>query len=228
MSLLDHIIHSPIALGIWAEEQMTILARLSQFTLAVILIVSCTACATGGRDFNYKPVPTLEIGSLSSTDYQDIFGKPLRAKTTTNSDGTFEGVMFQYTQVNMATSMGRFLGMEFRDGRLNAWLYISTFDDDRTAVDLAATDKIRKTISTKSEVQRVLGKPHGKALCPSLIEDYKDRCKSAELWAWAGTNGPVTLGQGGRELSTIFILFDRDGIVTQIETDQQTVEPKTP
>jgi len=227
MSVLDHIIHSSIALGIWAEEQMTILARLSQFTLAVLLIVFCTACA-GGRDFNYKTVPTLEIGSLRSTDYQDIFGKPWGAKTTTTSDGKFESAFFQYTQQNMTTSMGRFLGMEFRDGRLNAWLYISTFDDDRTAVDLAATDKIRKTISTKSEVQGVLGKPHGKALCPSLIEDYKDRCKSAELWAWAGTNGPVTLGEGGRELSTIFILFDRDGIVTQIETDQQTVEPKTP
>jgi hypothetical protein len=136
---------------------MKMLTRLPQHALAVIVLVSCTACATAGRSFNHMNVSTLEMGALRSEDYQGIFGKPWTAQTTINSDGKFEDIRFLYARANLATATARLLDLEFRDGRLNAWLYISGLDEDRTAVDLAMTDKIRKTISTKSEVQAVLG-----------------------------------------------------------------------
>jgi len=203
---------------------MMTLTRLSHLVLAVMVAISCAACASVGRDFNYTNVPSLEIGSLKSEDYHDIFGKPRNVQMTVNSDGKFEDVRFIYAHANIASASSRVLDLEFRNGKLNAWLYISGFDEDRTAVDLAGTDKIKKNVSTKSDVQALLGKPHGKAHCPSLLFDYKDRCHAADIWAWGAVNKLVTLGRNPTETSTIYILFDDNSIVTEIETVQTTRE----
>lgn len=177
--------------------------RLAQLALAIMVLVSSTACATVGRSFNHTNVLILEIGALKSDAYQRVFGKPWNVQTSTNSDGKFEDIRFLYARGDIATSTARVLDLESRDGVLNAWIYISGFDEDRTVVDLALTDKIQKGIHRQNEVQALLGKPHGKAVCPSLLVDYKDRCKGVEIWAWGALNKLVTMGRNPSETAMI-------------------------
>ena len=203
---------------------MKIWTHLFQFTLILVSLVCAAGCVNVGHSFNHTKVPTLEFGDLKSEEYRNIFGEPWIIQTATNSDGKFEDIRFLHAHANMAVTTVRLLDLEFRDDKLNAWFYVSGFDEDQTAIELSAITKIQKTISTKNDVQAALGKPHGKAVCPSLLPDYKNRCKDAEVWAWGALNQLVTLGKNPTETVTVFIHFDNNGLVNQIETVQKTAE----
>ena len=71
----------------------------------------------------------------------------------------------------------------------------------------------------------LLGKPHGKALCPSMQADYKDKCKNGtEIWSWSSMNKLSTFGAayGGQKVKTktLFVVFDKNGIVNEIYTTE--------
>jgi hypothetical protein len=208
------------------RPKMKIRIQLCQTVLVILSFVFATGCASVGRSFNHEKVPTLEIGALKSGEYKDIFGEPMSVQTTTNSDGKFEDIRFLYAHANMAVATARLLDLEFRDGMLNAWYYVSGFDEDRTAIELGTISKIQKAVSSKNDVQMALGKPHGKAVCPCLLPDYKERCKAAEVWMWGAINKLVTFGRNPTETVSLYIHFDNKGIVNQIETVEKVEERK--
>ena len=194
--------------------------RVAPLVLSLVVLLAAAACGTSGRNFTYTGIPALDYGSLRSADYEAAFGTPRGVVTKTNADGTFELVRYSYAEAIMGTVNTRLLLLEFRDGSLNAWIHGSTFADDHTDADRSLVAKIRKGVDGKQDVQALLGKPHGKARCPSLLADYKDRCKDSEIWAWS--TGTIT-GPAGRHtmrFGTVYVIFDSSGIVTNVETSE--------
>ncbi len=137
---------------------------------------------------------------------------PQRVTISTNADGKFETVHYYYAVNTVYEIAARGLDLAFRNGALNAWVYISAFDEDRTIIELASSNKIRKGASSRGDVQAALGKPYGKALCPSLL--YTERCKAAETWAWG------TFKSGKIQGRAAWVYFDNKGTVRQVDTVQ--------
>ncbi len=86
-------------------------------------------------------------------------------------------------------------------------------------------NQVQRGTSKKNDVLQVLGKPYGMALCPSYNADFKDKCsKGMEVWVWTTMNKLSTFGSafGGQqvEMQNIFITFDKEGVVTDVESSQ--------
>jgi hypothetical protein len=167
----------------------------------------------------------LELGKTRSTNYQTLFGKPSAAEFKENVDGKFELARYVYAHANMGSARARILDLEFRDGLLNAFHYASSFDKDKTVMNSEQLKQIQRGSSNKSDVLRILGKPHGRALCPSYNADFKDKCgKGNEIWVWTAMNKLSTFGAayGGDqvEMHNVFISFDGNGVVTDVESSE--------
>lgn len=74
--------------------------------------------------------------------------------------------------------------------------------------------------STRSDVLQVMGQPDGMARCPTFLDDFKDKCaKGTEIWVWMAVPRIITVSDASRgtiEAPTVFIVFDKDGIVRDI------------
>ena len=190
-----------------------------------LLLIAASAlisgCASVGHKFNYDASANLELGKMQASDYQSIFGgKPTATSKTTTADGKFEVVRYTYAFADMGTARARTVVLEFKDGRLNAYVYLSSFDREQNPVALEKVSQIKDRVSTKSEVLDILGKPNGKALCPSTLDDFKQRCeKCIEVWTWQGMGSLSTFGAayGGKRpaIKTIFVSFDKNGVVSE-------------
>jgi hypothetical protein len=109
---------------------------------------------------------------------------------------------------------------EFKDDELNAYLYSSSFDPDKTRIDLTKVDRIKIGLSTENDLLSLLGKPSGKALCPSALGEYKDKCaKDSEVWAWMeiGKSGTVFQHSYIRPSKLLFVVFDPASLVVDLK-----------
>lgn len=194
----------------------------STVPLMALAILLC-GCASVGKEYNYRRVTSLELGKTRSSDYQTIFGKPEAVEEKQTADGKFEFARYAYAFADMGTARVRILFLEFRDGTLNSYLYMSTFDEDKTSVKTSQLQRVERGSSKMSEVRRILGKPQGMARCPSHSADFKDWCeKGAEVWLWAAMEKVPTFGAAGSrpQKQEISVVFDNDGVVTEVGSRQ--------
>jgi hypothetical protein len=203
------------------EAFMPMLFQVRFHVAAALVALAGVGCATVGNDFNYRAASALELGKLGAGDYKATFGPPRSTQNSSGAEGAFHIAGYVYAHGSLASVAARALSLEFKNDRLNSWIYVSGFDEDLTTVNAASADALVVRSSQKSDAQKALGTPHGRALCPSTLVDYKDRCKGAEVWAWmAMRKQGATLGKGPTESSSVFVIFDESGTVTQVEKVQ--------
>jgi hypothetical protein len=173
------------------------------------------------KRFNYANVPVLELGELKVSEYPERFGKPTLVGRKTTTEGSFDVVRFRDVKANLAGgASGRELVLEFKEGVLNGFFYVSSFDEDRTNADLTKMDEIKVGASTREDVARILGRPQGKARCPTVLRDFKDSCdKGKEIWAWTSADNAETR-KAPLKASYVYVAFDSDGKVVDKETTE--------
>lgn len=190
--------------------------------IAAPLLVLTSCVVSDGHNFDFGNIPKLDLHQMKDTEYNDIFAEPWREEKTTTGDAKFDNVKYYYATGNTFSSRGsvRILLLEFKDGQLNAYDYASSFDEDKTRVDLANVSKITIGVSTKEEVLIALGKPHGKALCPSEVAIFKDKCdRATEIWGWGEYEKYYTRVKEKRpKVTEVFVMFDNEGKVSGLKT----------
>ena len=190
-------------------------------------VLSLGGCASVGHDFQYQSKDsygrdTLELGTPSAK-YATMFGEPVNTMTNDTVDGKFKLIRYQYASANLATARSRLLDLEFRNDSLNSYIYISSFDDDKTIANTEQLSQVKRGTSKNSDIFKILGKPQGMALCPSTHPDFKDKCnKGTQIWKWVVMEGLSTLGSsyGAKQIEEriISISFDKDGVVTDVDS----------
>jgi hypothetical protein len=193
--------------------------------LVAVLSLLAGGCASVGGDFTYSGPGSIKLGQTKSSEYEALFGSPYSATVKTTAQGKFDEVRYLYAYANMASAQSRLLDLEFRNGLLNAYYFLSSFDHDKTLIQADGFSQIKKGESTKADVMRLLGEPHGKAVSPTEHMDFKDRAaKGAEVWVWTAMGSVSTFGAayGGQKVtsSSIYLVFDANGVVTDIETEE--------
>jgi hypothetical protein len=190
--------------------------------LFIISSIVISGCASAGHDFKYDGPASLHLGQTRGSDFQALFGKPASVTTKKSSDGEFEVNSYVYAHADMGTAKARALTLESRNGVLNAYQFVSSFDKDKTSVTPDQLKQIQRGVSTKDDVLKVVGEPHGKALCPSSLGEFKDRCsKGTEVWVWTMMMPMVTFGSHQPQIASIFVTFDEKGIATELESVEQ-------
>ncbi len=184
---------------------------ISLFAVLLSLLLFLSGCMTYGREFNFQNIDKLVLGETQKAEYENLFGKPITVDSRKDPESEFETVSYAYGAANFSTGRIRTLLMEYKNGVLNAYRYISSFQEDRTLADVPLFDQI-EIGQKKEDVERLLGKPSGKALCPTLLEIYSEHCNfGKEVWSWNSVS-EVIAGKSP-EIIVIYVIFDREGAV---------------
>jgi len=190
-----------------------------RFILFLTPLLLC-GCMSFGRKFSYESVSRLKLGELKSSECRVMYGAPYRVGTEKNKDGSFEKLVYHFSHSNFFDVLSyRTLSLEFKDGILNAYDYLSTFNQDRTKVSFNEIEKIKIAQSTKSDVLNILGEPTGKALCPTTLYSIKDECESdGEIWVWRADHKFSIYSSPEERKAEIHIIFGKDSVVSNIAT----------
>ena len=185
-------------------------------------------CASVGTPFKHENVQNLDLGTLRKGEDLTMFGKSDSPWVKMNTpDGLFEQRRYVFSHANLGTGTGRVLDLEFKDGVLNSYYYLSNFSEDATLADANAAQRLAKG-QTKEEVLRIMGKPSGKSLYPSYHPDFKAQWEKAgagaEMWLWSSMKPQVTFGKYQTEGMEIFVVFDKDGKVVNATKKSATQE----
>jgi hypothetical protein len=171
----------------------------------IILVCILFGCATVGGPFPYQNKQNIVIGKTTKDEGIQLFGSPFGTTKTSNANGNFS--ILKYAYANGGGS--RVLIIEFKDNVLNAYIYVSSFEEDSTKFDYAVGKTIKEGSFNKAVVLKKMGKPAGKALCPSTMGDFKQLCHTEkEVWKWAF---------GSKHLN---IAFNKNGIVSLIKSSE--------
>jgi hypothetical protein len=192
--------------------------------LPCCLLVLICSCRSFGPNFYPNP-DALKLGQLKISESEQLFGEPTEKQNKTTVDGKYEIVNYHFTQNRLGTVSSRLLVLEFKDGILNSYEFVSSFDEDKTKVDLQGIDHLRSEIGklSRNDVIAVLGEPDGKAVCPSIVEDYKDKCqKGVEIWGWFAAD-KVKFGFSNHvdvKDTNIYVAFDANGKIADVQTEE--------
>jgi len=173
------------------------------------------SCVSIGNNFNYKNTSALKLNELTLAEATNLFNKPYQVVTKTTSDGNFIINYYPHAVVGPFGSVqSRILMLEFRNQKLNSYEYLSSFDEDKTTVDTSKVQALKDEKADQAQVIAAMGNPEGKALCPSVVEDFKDKCKNGgEIWYWG------SLRKDGGDLQEAFVIFGANNRVVDVETD---------
>ncbi|HSY10418.1 MAG TPA: hypothetical protein VK840_05835 [Candidatus Dormibacteraeota bacterium] len=190
------------------------------------LIFLCS-CASVGTKFRPPDVDTLQFGKMQTSDALTLFGKPHFMVKDTTADGSFEIYKYEYTKIVFGNVSQRVLLLEFKEGKLNGYFCWSSFKQDKSRFDPKAVDKLKAGTGklTNSDVLALVGKPDGKALCPSTIVDFKERCaKNTEVWGWYMKDNISVWDPENIKITELFVSFDANSKVSDVESEE-TTEP---
>lgn len=183
------------------------------------MVLTFIGCASSGKSFKYENIPVLNLGSINKEDYQKYFGAPNSKTNISNSNGEYLIAKYVYAYAGMGNADSRVLLLEFKGDDLNGYVYLSSFDKDRTIADLTKMNRIQKGL-TKDQVVEILGKPTGKSICPSNLMDFQKDCSAGnELWIWQS----IDFTSSGKKAysASIRIGFDKEGKVEYSDNSKE-------
>lgn len=191
----------------------------------ILLITSGCASATVGARYVHHNIENIAIGTTSRSDAVRFFGPPYGTINTSNSDGDFAILKYLYAFAKTGSPTGsRVLLLEFKESILNAYVSLSTFEEDSTEFDFEAGKRIQAHRSKKADTLQSVGEPAGKAICPSTLTEYKDFCvPGREVWMWLFNS------KEGRKTvtSTLRVAFDDGDIVSLVDSSRESLVPYT-
>lgn len=189
-------------------------------------LVCAGGCATVGQDFNASKVGGLQLGSTTETQARVDFGDPPNVSTENGDQGSFVILIYSYAHADLSNAQVRSLALEFHNGTLNGYAYVSSFDEDKTSADAPKAATIQCGSTNQADVLQILGQPSCKARVPTRMEGVEKAARPGviEVWGWGGVNAISTLGDHNFDAQMIMIGFNSQGIVTSLLTR----EVKTP
>jgi hypothetical protein len=151
--------------------------------------------------------------------------------TKITSDGNFEIYKYVYSHADISAFSTRVLLLEFKDNKLNGYYYWSSFNADKTKVNLQNIDTLKMGMGklTKNEVIALIGKPEGKALCPTMIRDFKDECsKNTEVWGWYMADNINLWALTPQKIKTaeLSVSFDSVGKISSVDLSDSGEQDK--
>ncbi len=183
----------------------------------LVTFIAVTAC-TAGLQFNYEKVNDLDLDRIKQSEYVDIFGTPYQTTNMNVSGDKYQIAWYHYgVRPILVKAEIRNLLLEFKQEHLNGYIYASSIKNDKTRIDISKVDKIQVGTSTKNDVLTLLGRPYGKAHCPTQLNDFKDGCgRAKEVWGWM----MFDVGKVIYNKKFAMVMFDENGKVIDIKATE--------
>ena len=194
--------------------------KINSFLVLLVALSILSGCISGGHKFNNEKIADLELHKMKKSEYKSIFGEhPFKITDIYAGGDKYQIVWYHFGYHHFAGNFSfRNLFLEFKNEELNGYMYASSFADDKTVVNISKVENVKIGVSTRDDVISVLGKPYGKAFCPSQLSDFKDNCtKPKEVWEWF----MFQHGYANKlvEKQYVLVMFGEDGKVVDVKAE---------
>jgi len=192
---------------------MTMTSRLTGY-LALALSLVAAGCA--GSDFAKQSEDALVLGQTTRQDILQRLGTPYREGTATKNGKQLKTLSYAFATTTGAPVRDgvvptRGQGFYFLDDKLAGYDFASSWRDDQTNFDGAKVPEIKKGVSTRDEVLRLIGRPGGKYAYPLI----PDQTRQADVYLYAETRGgPFNVKFYQKHL---VVTYDERGVVTNVD-----------
>jgi hypothetical protein len=192
---------------------MTMTSRLTAcLTLALAIVVA--GCA--GSNFAKQPDDGLVLGQTTRQDILQRLGSPYREGSVTKNGKQLKTLTYAFattsgTPARNGVTPARGQGFYFLDDKLAGYDFTSSWKDDQSDFDGAKVSEVKKGVSTRDDVLRLIGRPGGKYAYP-LIPDQNAQ---ADVYLYAETRGgPFNLKIYQKLL---VVTYDQRGVVSNVD-----------
>ena len=188
-------------------------SRLTAY-LAVALALIVAGCA--GSNFTKQPDDALVLGQTSRQDILQRLGSPYREGTVTKNGKQVKTMTYAFattggTPARDGVTPARGQGFYFLDDKLAGYDFTSSWKEDQSNFDGAKVPAIKKGVSTRDDVVRLVGAPRGKYAYPLIAEQNRQ----ADVYLYAETRGgPFNVKFYQKHL---VVTYDERGVVTNVD-----------
>jgi outer membrane protein assembly factor BamE (lipoprotein component of BamABCDE complex) len=144
---------------------------------AILMFVFLASCA--GTNFVRVADDSLVLGQTTQTQIRSKLGNPYREGTVTKNDQQLKTLSYAYSTAGGSpdaehVTPARSQGFYFREDILVGYEFTSSYKQDSTGFDGQKVAQIKKGVSTRSDVLRIMGNPGGQYMYP-LIKNPKEK-----------------------------------------------------
>ena len=187
--------------------------------LAASLLVSLLAACAAGRQVVKLEDETLVLGSTTYDQVVTSHGEPRSRGTMTQNGVPLRTATYSHAvAVPFTTKLAfRTMVFVFQGNTLVSYDYISSFEDDKNAVDLDE-EKVKQIAKgdKKSKVLEILGKPTGEAIYPVASVTGGSLVRYSYMSTYRIPFNP----RPRITRKTLRVSFDADDVVTEITSTE--------
>ncbi len=188
----------------------------TRLTACLALAVALVAAGCAGADFAKQTDDGLVLGQTTRQDILQRLGTPYREGTATKNGKQLKTLSYAFgTAAGKPVRDGviptRGQGFYFLDDKLAGYDFNSSWKEDQTDFNGAKVSEIKKGVSTRDDVVRMIGRPRGRYGYPLIA----DQNRQADVYLYAESRGgPITVKFYQKHL---IVTYDERGVVSNVD-----------
>jgi hypothetical protein len=188
----------------------------SRRPIAILLGLSLVVAGCGGSMFTKQPDNELVLGQTSRQEILQRLGTPYREGTVSRNGKQLKTMSYEFamtggTPAREGVTPTRGQGFYFLDDKLAGYDFNSSWKEDQSDFDATKVPQIKKGVSTRDDVVRLIGPARGKYAYP-LIPNQNQQ---ADVYLYAETKGgPFNVKFYQKHL---VVTYDQRGVVSNVD-----------
>jgi outer membrane protein assembly factor BamE (lipoprotein component of BamABCDE complex) len=192
---------------------MTMTSRLTGY-LVLVLAIAVAGCA--GSDFAKQSDDALVLGQTTRQEILQRLGTPYREGTATKNGKQLKTLSYAFATTTGAPVRDgvvptRGQGFYFLDDKLMGYDFSSSWKEDQTNFDGAKVTEIKKGVSTRPEVLKLMGRPGGQYAYPMI----PNQNEQADVYLYAETRGGPFNVKFYQKM--LVVTYDQRGVVSNVD-----------
>ena len=196
--------------------------KLSLMKLAVLsFVLFLIGC--GGRNFVRVQDDALVLNQTTKEQITSRLGKPFRESVVKKNDLQVEVVIYAYSSYGGVPDASdaipeRGQAFYFFNGNLVGYEFASSWKQESTNFDAGKASQIKKGVTTRSDVVRLLGNPGGKYIYPVIPNENEE----AVNYIYIRKRKAGSAEQLTTDTKSLVVTFDKQDILTNVELKELT------
>ena len=187
-----------------------------RLTASLALAVAFVAAGCAGSNVAKQTDDGFVLGLTTRQDILQRLGTPYREGTATKNGKQLKTLSYAFgTTTGKPARDGviptRGQGFYFLDDKLAGYDFNSSWKEDQTDFNGAKVSEIKKGVSTRDDVVRMIGRPGGRYAYPLIA----DQSRQADVYLYAESRGgPFNVKFYQKHL---VVTYDERGVVTNVD-----------
>ena len=187
----------------------------SRLTACLALAFVIGGCAGSSSSVSTQPDDGFVLGQTTRQEILQRLGSPYREGTVTKNGKQLKTLTYAFGMGAAPNRPGinaaRGQGFYFLDDKLAGYDFASSWKEDQTDFDAAKLPGIKKGVSTRDDVQRLMGRPGGRYAYPMI----PNQSGQADVYLYYETRGSAANVKFYQKL--LIVTYDDRKVVSAVE-----------